>query len=201
MFPFGNYSGQMSKRLSFRPRPQFPRPSRQRHAHISVPGSWSSFPRKREPRNPVKTLGSGSSPRFGRNDEDNFVIRGPSHFLCACRSLSGRGPSTIAQESPLRSNGMVRECCREWGFCRKYPSGSSRLPLTLILSPRGRGDLRRAFMLHPISLHSGRTSLQRRVLARAAQPFACISPVFNRRPVFGGAAPPGFTQRKKAIPT
>jgi hypothetical protein len=37
---------------------------------------FSSFPRKREPSDPAKTLGSGSSLRSGRNDEENIGIEG-----------------------------------------------------------------------------------------------------------------------------
>src|SRR4051794_16705097 len=45
--------------------------------------NFSSFPRKREPSEPAKTLGSGSSLRFGRNDENSCAQIYPAHGPCS----------------------------------------------------------------------------------------------------------------------
>jgi hypothetical protein len=85
---------------------------------------------KREPRNSAKTLGSGSSlrgacPRAGRrpdpggrNDENNFVIKGLS-YSCACRRLQREGAATSDRSPRSSIPELVRVSCIRPAYPRK----------------------------------------------------------------------------------
>ena len=88
------------------------------HAHISVPGSWSSFPRIAGNPGIPSRLGSGSSLRFGRNAKNNFVVKGLS-YSCACRRLQREG-ATTSDRSPRPSiPELVRISCIRPAYPRK----------------------------------------------------------------------------------
>jgi hypothetical protein len=73
---------------------------------------------KREPRNSAKTLGSGSSLRFGRNDENNFIIKGLS-YSCACRRLQREGAATSDRSPRSSIPELVRVSCIRPAYPRK----------------------------------------------------------------------------------